>query len=664
MKLNWYWRRLSRMGLREVGWRARDTILRRIWRYRRVARGAGEAKRPRLHRSLFVGTLAALNRLSLPRSTVDRLLAAAQALLNGHWLVFGRQHPEFGVRPDWFVDAQSGRHAPADRYALDIPYRDEQQIGNIKYIWEPSRHHHLTILATAYALTGDEAYAMRIAAHLRSWWSENPFLSGPHWISGIELGIRLIAWVWVRRLLQGWPGAAALFEENPQFLDQLYHHQQWLAAFPSRGSSANNHLIAEVAGQFVAACAFPCFDESPRWRDRSARILRHEVVAQTFPSGLNRELATDYHGLVLELFLAAAIEGELSGKSLGPVVWERIRAMTDALAAIMDATGNPPRQGDGDDGIGILLDAPDYSRWKALLATGQRLFGALSWWPEQSVDDLRTYLWTCNVKTPPLPQERLPVRPAIFTDAGHVYLRDGHASGEIWCRCDHGPHGFLSIAAHAHADALSVELRVGGVQILADPGTYCYHGDPAWRAYFRSTVGHNTLELMSQDQSVSGGPFLWTSHAQSRLIAVNGLDANSPQAMWRAEHSGYAERGGPVHQRTVILERAERVMTICDETHGCRDGFTPARLAFHFGPNVECWLESGCAKLFWPGGHAELELPQVLNWTLHRGQTNPPLGWYSPSFDVKIPSFTLLGAGNAQDGLPIISRLRILEPAK
>jgi hypothetical protein len=169
---------------------------------------------------------------------------------------------------------------------------------------------------------------------------------------------------------------------------------------------------------------------------------------------------------------------------------------------------------------------------------------------------------------------------------------------------------------------------------------------------------------MSQDQSVSGGPFLWTHHAQSHLIAVEGLDENAPQAMWRAEHLGYAETGGPVHQRTVTLARAERVMTICDQIQCVRDGFVPARLAFHFGPSVKCWLESGYAKLCWPGGHAKLELPHVLSWTLHRGETNPPLGWYSPSFDVKIPSFTLLGAGNARDGLPIISRLYVLEPAK
>jgi hypothetical protein len=77
---------------------------------------------------------------------------------------------------------------------------------------------------------------------------------------------------------------------------------------------------------------------------------------------------------------------------------------------------------------------------------------------------------------------------------------------EIWCRCDHGPHGFLSIAAHAHADALSIEVRHGGVDILADPGSYCYHGETEWRAYFRSTLGHNTLELDGANQSVLGGP--------------------------------------------------------------------------------------------------------------------------------------------------------------
>ena len=128
-------------------------------------------------------------------------------------------------------------------------------------------------------------------------------------------------------------------------------------------------------------------------------------------------------------------------------------------------------------------------------------------------------------------------RPSRFADAGITLLRtDGERDPEIWCRCDGGPHGFLSIAAHAHADALSVEVRYGGVDVLADPGTYCYHGDPAWRSYFRSTIAHNTLELDGRDQSGDGGPFLWLRHANGREIEV--VDSGDV-ASWTAEHDGY-----------------------------------------------------------------------------------------------------------------------------
>ena len=103
-----------------------------------------------------------------------------------------------------------------------------------------------------------------------------------------------------------------------------------------------------------------------------------------------------------------------------------------------------------------------------------------------------------------------------FADAGLVILRSRPEDGpEIWCRCDGGPHGFLSIAAHAHADALSLEVRHDGVDILADPGTYCYHGEPAWREWFRSTAGHNTVEVDSVNQAESGGPFLWTTQVRT-----------------------------------------------------------------------------------------------------------------------------------------------------
>ena len=186
--------------------------------------------------------------------------------------------------------------------------------------------------------------------------------SGIHWTSGIELGVRLLSWIWIRRLLDGWPGAKPLFESNRVFLQQLHHHQEWLIRLPSHGSSANNHLLAEMAGQFAAACAFPWFPESTAWRETAASTLERELASQTFACGLNRELATGYHGFVLELGLAAALEGELTGHPVGGQAWDSLRRMTDALAAVVDVRLRPPRQGDTDDGHGLLLDEPGYDR--------------------------------------------------------------------------------------------------------------------------------------------------------------------------------------------------------------------------------------------------------------------------------------------------------------
>ncbi|MFD5637113.1 alginate lyase family protein [Streptomyces sp. NPDC127077] len=639
MSAGWYLRRLSRMGPREVGGRAGDAVRRRRWR-------AAPPDCPEVTGARFTATLPAGTLAEVAPDAVKRLVAAADRLMDGHAEFFGVERDDL-ADPDWSYDPKTGRRAP-QVYAFDVPYRDEDAVGDIKQIWEPSRHQYLTVLAAAYALTGDERYAERVAGHLRSWWEANPPLRGVHWTSGIELGIRLLSWVWVRRLLDGWQGAAALFEDNPVALNQIWHHQRWLAAFPSRGSSANNHVIAETAGQFAAACAFGWFPSSARWRSDALRSLERELRGNTFLSGLNRELATEYHGLVLELGLAALAEADAAGVQVPATVRLVLLRMTDALAAVVDNRLRPPRQGDADDGHGLIVDGAGTDRWASLLATGEAVFGRLGWWPAVTGTDVRTPLLAAFIQ-PYARKDTAPAvsrpaeRPAHFADAGMTILRGPE---EIWVRCDGGPHGFLSIAAHAHADALSVEVRHDGVDVLADPGTFCYHGQPEWRRYFRSTLGHNTLELDGGDQSVSGGPFLWTRHARSRVLVADASGAPAGgTSRWCAEHDGYQDS---VHRRLVELASGSRELTVFDEVRGPhRD----VRLAFHLGPAVTAELEGNRARLTWSVDgeerSAELDLPARLTWRAHRGESEPPLGWYSAGFGRKEPATTLVGTGVA-----------------
>jgi hypothetical protein len=670
MNLGWYARRLARMTPGEIAGRARDAAVQRRWRGRQIRSMADD------HLAVPEGARARLPVLPVPDIDPDAraaLLVAADELLAGKWRVFADQRVDMMPAPDWFLDIRTGRSAPRSAFCFSINHRDEPAVGNIKNVWELSRHTHCTVLAAAYHLTGHERYARAADAQLRSWWDDNPFLSGINWTSGIELGLRLIAWTWIRRLLAGWAGATSLFDDNPRFLRQLHHHQEYLATFPARGSSANNHLIAEAAGQFTAAAAFPFFAESDGWRRHAAATLRREVPRQIFPDGLHRELASEYHGFVLELALLAALEGQAQGHPLGQHVWHALCRMTDALAAVVDVRLRAPRQGDGDEGHGLLVDAPDYNRWSSLLSTGERLFGRLPWWPQVPRGDVRTALLTQIATAGDVPADRPADRPSVFRAAGQVFLRDHPGDRpELWCRFDAGPHGYLGIAAHAHADALSVEVREDGVDVLADPGTYSYHGDVPWRTYFRSTFGHSTLELAGADQStMGGGPFLWTRSADGELLETHGLDAGL-QAKASGRHDGYRGlRPGATHHRTVTLHRDDRCITVHDRVESA--AAHPCRLAYHLGPEISCELRDGQALLRWNADgqrrRAHIVLPDALTWSTCRGQTAPIAGWYSPGLHHRVPATTLVGVGHIGRGTDLVttvhfdvSRASVSEP--
>ncbi|MGB6613024.1 MAG: alginate lyase family protein, partial [Trebonia sp.] len=608
-----------------------------------------------LPRRRFTAVLPPELAARVPETARAAIVAAANRLLKGEWEMLGAVRTDM-VQPDWFWDPVTGRRSSPDAYAFSVNQRDEAAVGNIKQVWEVNRLQHLTLLATAWFLTAEEAYAQRVADQLRSWLRENPFLSGVNWTSGIELGVRLINLAWIRRLLDSWPGVAALFEGSETTVRQIRWHQEYLAAFESRGSSANNHLIAEAAGQLAASCAFPWFPESDRWRREAASLLARSLADNTFPSGINRELASDYHGFVFELGVFAAAEAAAAGTPVPDGTWRLLCSMADAMAALVDCLGQPPRQGDSDEGRVVLLDAPARGRWPALLALGDGVFGRLAWWPAVPPDAGSVLLRSLAGDVEEV-SGRPAARPDRFPDAGISFLRTAAAdSPELWCRCDGGPHGFLSIAAHAHADALSVEVRYGGVDVLADPGTYCYHGEPAWRSYFQSTIGHNTVEVGGRWQSVRGGAFLWLRHAAGREIS---FASDGAVASWTGEHDGYRPA---VHRRSARLDRGARVVEITDEISG---GPHDVRVAFHLGPDVAVSLAGSVASLAWPDavtpGAAELMLPAGLEWSLHRGETEPILGWYSAGLGHRVPAVTLLGQGRSQPGESLVTRLTFAE---
>jgi hypothetical protein len=580
--------------------------------------------------------------------TPDELTRAAERILAGRYSFFDLEDCELGDPPQWNRDPLT-RKSASTRRATAIDYRDEREVGNIKYLWEPNRHLHLPTLAQAHALTGDARYALAIQAQIDSWISQCPVGRGPNWVSPLELGIRLINWSLTWQLLGGFRARIFSTPEGEAFRDRwlasIYQHVRMVANNLSRFSSANNHLIGEAAGVYVAASTWPLWPQFGVWGERCRQVLEEECVRQNAPDGGNREQAFAYQTFVLDFLLLAGLAARARGEDFSPVYWQRVELMIDFLASMTDVAGRLPMVGDADDGLVVkLASEPGFSSHGSLIATGAVLFNRSDLAAKAGALDGKTATLLGAEAVRRLAQLKIRGRHRFrprqqYAESGYYLLGTGFDTpDEVRLLVDAGPLGYLSIAAHGHADALSFLLNVGDREILVDPGTYAYHTDPAWRRYFRSTLAHNTVGIDGEDQSVQAGNFMWNQHARARCIEFDG---GGDVQRFVGEHTGFRRLEDPVvHRREIQLDTRRQVIDVTDIL--LCDGSHVARRSWHFAES--CHVERTQAGIKATSGSTTVTLEpleELHEVQVHRAGTAEQGGWISRRFGRKEPSTTV-----------------------
>lgn len=600
-RLSWYVARLRNMSPREVAFRVHEQFQRQ--RYRR--------KPAEVHAVAALGGTGLGQRLmdlDAAFGASDYWVRSSRTLRERRLSVLHAPVPYDGDMPAWSCDPITGRAWPHG-HAFDIDFRQPpQELADVKFVWEMNRLCFLLPVACWARLARDQAAADDVYAHALDWMRSNPRAQGVNWTSGIELAFRVTNLIVCDELLAS-SGLARPDAWDGLLARTVAEHVDWLVTFPSLHSSANNHRVAELAALVVAGCRYPGLVDVPPvaselW-DRAQTLLLED--------GSPAEQSTGYAALVVEWLLAAVDACPRSGVDVPLVVRDRLGAAGRFYRALTDADGHTVNMGDSD---------------------GSRLLTAAA--PLDKYTDVLLH----SLGAAPAPAGETPV---ITTFASCTAARSQDDGREVLWVMEHGPLGWEPLAAHGHADALSVWLHYDGEPLLIDAGTYRYAGEGAWRDYLRSTYAHNTLVLAEVSSSTSSGPFSWVRGERERATLTDLVPGDAYGIT--ARHDGYERLGAQV-QRRLRRVRAGHY-ELHDEVLGVHH--VPVRAGFLLAPGVEAtataegWTLRRDHRIV-----AEIDVKGPGTWTRRSVHGEQPVdlgGWCAPSFNELVPTTQLLLEG-------------------
>lgn len=465
-----------------------------------------------------------------------------EALYFGWWPLQLQSEP-----PDWHRNPFNGERVDqAEREWWQIPDFDPR-VGDVKTVWEASRFDWVLALAQRVA-SGDDLACQRLNDWLADWFQHNPPYRGPNWKCGQEASIRVLHIAMSGLICQQISFASA------GLLDLIELHLRRIAPTLSYAMAQdNNHGTSEAAALFVggswlASCGRA---HGARWQRVGRRWLEDRAGRLIAADGSFSQHSVNYHRVMLDTFSMVEVWRRHTGLAAFSVRWrERAAAAALWLAELTDPeSGDVPNLGANDGARLCPLSDTDYRDFRPSVQLAASLFCGHRVYPEDG--EWNAPLRWLGVAIPDAVEA--PSGSRCFDDGGYTLLRRGSARVLLrYPRFRFRP---------SHADALHLDLWVGGENHLRDGGTFSYNTDAEWLAYFPGTASHNTVQFDGRDQMPRLGRFLfgdWLKTSEVRAPTGNGGALGMVAA--------YRDAQGASHRREVAL--GESSLCVIDSVDG------------------------------------------------------------------------------------------------
>jgi len=469
----------------------------------------------------------------------------SSASLFSHWPIEISDTP-----PDWLANPINGQRISApERDWWLIPDFDPD-VGDIKLIWEMSRMDWVLAFAQR-ARQGDAGALERLNNWLTDWCKINPPYKGPNWKCGQEASIRVMHLAMAAVLM----GQAQ--DAEPGLRDLVHLHLKRIAPTVQYAMAQdNNHGTSEAAALFIGGSWLTIWGiaEGETWARTGRHWLENRAARLIGPQGSFSQYSLNYHRVMLDTLSMAEVWRRHIGLHALSAQWQsRALAATQWLRHMVNPiNGDGPNVG-ANDGARLLqlADTPyrDY-RPSVQLATalfsGQRAYGQKGSW-----DNALHWL---DVEMPH--KVAAPLQNYIADDGGFAMLRRGPNMAMLrYPRFRFRP---------SQADALHVDLWLGGDNLLRDAGTYSYNTDSRWINYFGGTESHNTVQFDNRDQMPRLSRFLlgdWVKTARLDSLHEDNYATHLAAA--------YSDGKGASHHRRISLH--DFALRVSDVVQGFTD---------------------------------------------------------------------------------------------
>lgn len=562
-----------------------------------------------------------------------RILAAADRAMKHEINFLGSGPVRLGAQMDWQRDYKTGWRWPV-RYYRDIKLADPDHPSDVKMPWELSRMQWLIPVGQAYALTGDERYAMEMKRLLLDWMDQNPYAHSVNWRIAMEPAMRVFTWTWLFHVFaESASWAEPQFRER--FLRCLHLHGDFVHRHIEHSEVNGNHCVADAAALVVLALFFGQGRAPRRWLDHGWRVLNEELPRQVLPDGVDFEGSVPYHRLALELFLLPALYRERVGLTVPAGYSARVIEMARFAAAYSREHGTIPLIGDADDGRVLPFggqERNDHRYLAGLVGVHWQIPDLI----EASAGSRAEAFWLLGAAAAGgLPATETPSHPPgsrAFRHAGFYLMRG--PGNHVFVDC--GPVGMAGRGGHGHNDCLSFEAVLDGVPLISDCGSYVYMASIEQRNAFRSTLYHNTPCVDGEELNRFVAPqYLWLLQNDA-LPQVRRWEEGGPIEVLVGAHTGYRRLARPVTPvRTLALDHQHRMLMVHDEFEGSDEH--RVEIPLHFAPGVEIADALGETIRLQAGSRNF-----VLRWDDgERWKLRVTDGRISPSYGVLVPCLRL-----------------------